>query len=110
MASLGHVALGMAAARLHDHARPSLSSMTFWSALSLLPDVDVIGFRLGVQYGAPWGHRGATHSLVFAVVAGLVAGVAGRRVTRERARTAIVASALLARPRSRGQMSRCALA
>jgi len=95
MASLGHVALGMAAARLHDNARPSLSSMTFWSALSLLPDVDVIGFPLGVQYGDPWGHRGATHSLVFAVAAGLVAGVAGRRVTRERARTAIVASAVL---------------
>src|SRR4029079_15518871 len=95
MASLGHVALRMAAARVHDHARPSLSSMTFWSALSLLPDVDVIGFPLGVQYGDPWGHRGPTLSRVFAVVAGMAAGVAARRVTRERARTAIVASAVL---------------
>jgi inner membrane protein len=38
--------------------------MAVWSALAMLPDLDVIGFALGVQYGDPWGHRGATHSLL----------------------------------------------
>jgi inner membrane protein len=51
--------------------------MGFYAALALLPDADVIGFALGVRYADPWGHRGATHSLLFALlVALLVAGVA----------------------------------
>lgn len=41
-------------------------------ALAMLPDADVIGFGFGVDYADSWGHRGATHSLAFAV---LVAGV-----------------------------------
>jgi len=35
---------------------------------SVIPDVDVIGFRFGIQYGDFWGHRGFTHSLVFAAL------------------------------------------
>jgi hypothetical protein len=33
-----------------------------WSALSILPDADVIGFAIGVPYGDPWAHRAVTHS------------------------------------------------
>jgi inner membrane protein len=33
-----------------------------------IPDADVLGFWLGVSYGDPWGHRGMTHSLLFACV------------------------------------------
>lgn len=33
---------------------------------SIVPDVDVIGFRYGIQYGDVWGHHGLTHSLFFA--------------------------------------------
>jgi inner membrane protein len=35
---------------------------------AVLPDIDVIGFRFGVHYGDFLGHRGFTHSLVFAIV------------------------------------------
>lgn len=35
---------------------------------SVIPDLDVIGFRFGVRYGDFWGHRGFTHSLVFAAL------------------------------------------
>ena len=38
------------------------------AACSVVPDLDVIGFRLGIHYGDFWGHRGFTHSLVFAVL------------------------------------------
>lgn len=49
-------------------------------ALSCLPDADVIGFRLGVPYAAPWGHRGASHSLAMAAMVSLpVAGALARR-------------------------------
>ena len=33
---------------------------------SMLPDADVLSFRLGIAYGDVLGHRGFTHSLVFA--------------------------------------------
>jgi len=35
---------------------------------SVIPDLDVIGFRFGIHYGDFWGHRGFTHSLVFAAL------------------------------------------
>ena len=35
---------------------------------SVVPDLDVIGFESGVPYGDFWGHRGFTHSLLFAAV------------------------------------------
>ena len=46
---------------------------------SVVPDLDVIGFRFGVHYGDFWGHRGFTHSLVFAaLLAGTVVAVLRR--------------------------------
>jgi inner membrane protein len=42
-------------------------------ACSVIPDLDVIGFRFGIRYGDFWGHRGFTHSFVFAA---LLAGLA----------------------------------
>ena len=88
MASLGHIAVGMAAARVsRDAAAPHWSSMAWWSALSLLPDADVIGFALGVEYGDPWGHRGATHSLTFALAVAAALGLAAPRFRLPRVRT-----------------------
>lgn len=46
------------------------------AALAMLPDADVISFKLGIDYADVWGHRGATHSVMIAVaVAGLIAAV-----------------------------------
>lgn len=36
-------------------------------ACAVIPDLDVIAFHFGIRGGA-WGHRGFTHSIVFAVV------------------------------------------
>ena len=33
---------------------------------SVIPDIDVLGFRFGIHYGNFWGYRGFTHSLLFA--------------------------------------------
>jgi inner membrane protein len=33
---------------------------------SMVPDLDVLGFRFGIHYGDFLGHRGFTHSLLFA--------------------------------------------
>jgi inner membrane protein len=97
MASVGHVAVGLAAARMYHQGRQTpWTSMAAWSALSLLPDADVVGFGLGVRYGDPWGHRGATHSLTLAIAGGIAIGVAARRFKRPAVRTALLACAVLA--------------
>jgi inner membrane protein len=73
------MAVGMAVGRWWAPATPG-RAMLGLTALSMLPDIDVVGMAFGVPYGAPWGHRGATHSLVLAALFGLVfAAVASRR-------------------------------
>jgi len=84
MATLGHVAVGVVAARWRSSrpAAPGLAlSMVGLAALSVLPDVDVIAFRLGIPYSNPYGHRGMTHSFLFAAAVGLLValGLALRR-------------------------------
>lgn len=49
--------------------------LLFWElavVLSILPDIDVFAFSLGIPYEHPFGHRGFTHSLLFALLAGLL--------------------------------------
>src|SRR3712207_4696555 len=59
----------------------------FWvlsAACSVLPDADVLAFWFGVPYGSMFGHRGFTHSLVFALSAGVsVAAVFFRDAPRK---------------------------
>jgi len=64
--------------------RPSVSKRVWVAGVvcSVLPDLDVIGFRFGIRYADFWGHRGFTHSLIFAaLLAGAVAMITFRRGT-----------------------------
>ena len=47
-----------------DTASPSL--LMAGSACSVIPDLDVIGFSLGIKYSDMLGHRGLTNSIFFA--------------------------------------------
>jgi inner membrane protein len=80
MASIGHVIVGIAGARLLTSADSTrgerLGLALALSALSLAPDADVIAFALRIPYAAEWGHRGASHSVALAVAAGLLCGLA----------------------------------
>ena len=73
MASVfGHVAV---AYTMGKTLKPAWTSTRFWALTvlcCLLPDADVLGLVLGIPYNALWGHRGLTHSIVFAVCTGLV--------------------------------------
>lgn len=40
--------------------------------VTILPDLDVVSFRLGIPYEHPFGHRGFTHSIVFAMIVALL--------------------------------------
>jgi inner membrane protein len=78
MPSVGHIAVGLAAARARR--APSGVPTAAWVGLlvvcSCLPDLDVLAFRFGIPYAAPFGHRGAAHSLAVAALCGLLLGLA----------------------------------
>jgi len=57
---------------------------------SAIPDLDVIGFRFGIRYGDFWGHRGFSHSLLFAaLLATAVVGLAFRQGLPTLSRTSL---------------------
>lgn len=53
---------------------------------SIIPDLDVVAFRLGISYQDMFGHRGFSHSIVFA---GLLAAFVGFILFRNSDRLAI---------------------
>ena len=73
MASVfGHVMLAYA---MGKSLRTPFRTARFWwvtMACCLLPDVDVLGLALGIPYEHMLGHRGLTHSIVFAMLVGVV--------------------------------------
>jgi inner membrane protein len=63
------------AAALGKAVSPEKMSLRFWTLglfCSLLPDLDVIAFRLGIPYRHMFGHRGFFHSLPFAFIVGVL--------------------------------------
>lgn len=58
---------------------PERMPLRFWVlsvVCTFLPDVDVVGFYLGVRYGDTLGHRGFSHSLLFALIVAVLVTVA----------------------------------
>lgn len=100
MSMLGHVAVGVAIARFTTPAGSSSrllgKRMLVLSAVALLPDVDFIIHAAAPSYAA-FAHRGATHSLAFAIFAGtIVAGAIRLRAGRGAVAWGVVAAVLLA--------------
>lgn len=48
--------------------------------VSIAPDFDVISFWLGIPYSDPFGHRGFTHSITFALGIALLSALAARQL------------------------------
>ncbi len=47
---------------------------------SVLPDLDLIGLRMGIPYGDAFGHRGASHSIFVAVFFGIIAAIFSKQL------------------------------
>jgi len=79
MPSIGHLAVGLAAGRLHaGRDGPRLRSTLVFTGLAFLPDVDGLSLLFRPEPGSVWRHRGASHSLLLAVAAAaLVAALVG---------------------------------
>jgi len=102
MASVGHLAVGLLAGRLHGgaeaspRARPSTATLLAFAALAALPDLDVVVVALGAPDVGAAGHRGASHSIAVALTLGLLGALVARRFGWPFARTALVATLALA--------------
>lgn len=64
---LSHPAVAIAAAPYY-HGRLPRDLLILGAVCSSLPDADVGAFGLGIPYEHPLGHRGFTHSILFAVL------------------------------------------
>lgn len=79
MAGIGHIAVGMTVAPhlLQECAnrRAVINYSLLAVSVAWAADLDAIGYLLGVPYASAWGHRGATHSLLFAGIIALVVAI-----------------------------------
>jgi inner membrane protein len=75
---LAHALVGAAAAPLLPRGVPRPLAAAALAGLSVLPDLDVVAFSLGIPYAHPFGHRGFSHSLLFAGLVGAAAALALR--------------------------------
>jgi inner membrane protein len=68
MASVfGHTLVGYTLSNLINSKRNKLL-LILAMVSTVIPDVDVIAFSFGIPYLHPFGHRGFTHSILFAVL------------------------------------------
>lgn len=87
-----HSLVGLVAGKILS---PVISSKRFW-VLSIiypsLPDADVLGTAFGIPHEHLLGHRGLTHSILFALIVGLITAVFFfRKENRSTKRTFILA-------------------
>lgn len=66
--AFSHAFVALTVGKLSDSPLMDRRALLLGVACSVLPDIDVVGFGYGIQYGDLWGHRGLTHSLPFAAL------------------------------------------
>ena len=89
-----HAFVGGAATQLLPCEVPRVRVGVFLAVASALPDLDVIAFQIGIPYAHSFGHRGFSHSLLFALCLGVLTPlVVGRGEIRTR--RVVVASAAI---------------
>ncbi len=66
--AFSHAIVALAMGKAFQNKELSWRELFLGALCSVAPDLDVIGFHFGIQYGDVWGHRGLTHSVVFAAL------------------------------------------
>jgi len=72
----GHAIVGVTAAWLPPQTQHRKRLLAITLFCSILPDIDVATFVLGVPYESFFGHRGFSHSISFSALVGFLAGSA----------------------------------
>ena len=66
--ALTHAFAAVALTKTLSHRKRDWRFWTLAVASSILPDADIVGFAFGIEYGDLLGHRGLSHSLLFAAL------------------------------------------
>lgn len=69
--AFGHAAVAIAFGKSLPDKLGSWPVLTAGIFCTIIPDIDVLAFKFGISYEDFWGHRGFTHSLLFAFILGL---------------------------------------
>jgi inner membrane protein len=70
-----HAIVGLGLAKVFTARKLPWPYWILSAILPMVPDVDVLAFLVGIPYRSPFGHRGCTHSLCFALALSLTAAV-----------------------------------
>lgn len=91
-----HAIAGAAAGAFYQAPRHRRRVITLAAICAVVPDLDLIGWPLGIPPSAPLGHRGLSHSIAFAVLLGGIAALAFLSDVTRRERAAAAAALILA--------------
>ncbi len=78
-----HGVVGLAGGKLLTRNQQPASFWIFAGLLPILPDADVLAFSFGIPYHHVLGHRGFSHSLLFALLLGILASFLFRGKSKE---------------------------
>lgn len=70
--AFAHAMAAVAIGKAFKIPKPAWKFWLLGIICSTIPDADVIGFKFGIAYESFWGHRGFSHSLVFAAFLAIV--------------------------------------
>jgi inner membrane protein len=81
--AISHALVALALGKISQHKMMTWRLLLLGVVCSIVPDLDIIGFRFGIQYGDLWGHRGLSHSIFFAgLLSAVLVGLCFRRQSR----------------------------
>lgn len=63
-----HAAVGIGFGKILTHRKVKLQFWILTAICPLIPDLDAIGYKIGIPYGHFFGHRGFFHSIFFALI------------------------------------------
>ena len=70
--AFGHALVALTAGAFVNKPIRSGKLLFLGTVCSIISDIDVISFQFGIPYEAFLGHRGFTHSLLFALIIGVL--------------------------------------
>jgi inner membrane protein len=71
--AFGHACAALTIGKVYSGKKLPVSFWVLSIICAIIPDADVIGFKFGIAYGSTFGHRGFTHSVLFALIMGFIA-------------------------------------
>ena len=71
--AFGHACAALTIGKVYTGKKLPVLFWVLTIICSIIPDADVIGFKFHIAYESTFGHRGFTHSILFALIMGFIA-------------------------------------